>query len=283
MRTTTVTARATVRGELLEGTVTITVLDPPARAVLASAGTAIHDVPRFGLAAHDYVGWTQDPDPAAAFKNVKMHLAGSNIDAPGEWVKIAQGQYDTLIRHYFASMRAQGGLWTFGHEPRFTQGTTSDQATTQAEYRAAWERIIDVGEASGGPGAALYGTVILASAYRQGVAKGWWPNRPVGFYGLDGYADSTRLTADLVVKEFEAALPAGAKKAIFETSIRNGTDAQQVAYLTSLDAELKGDPAWVGCATWEGDQSGFDTTFRAPALAKFQQMALDPFYSHGGS
>lgn len=267
-----VIVRADVPGHgLLEREVVVTVRDAaPEPTILGSAGTAIHDVPRFGLAAHDYAGWRDPIDHAAAFQNIKMHLRGSDINQPGLWVPIANGDEDAQIRSYAAQMRAgPGQLVTFGHEPRFTQGT-------QAEYRAAWSRILAILRAEG-IGASKVGTVPLASQYRDGSAPGWIPLEPLDFYGVDGYGDSSRPTAQATFAPV-VALHGAKPKAIFETSMRNGTDAQQVAYVQSLDAMLKADPTWIGCCTWEGNQSGFDTTLRAPALTVLEGMAVDAFY-----
>lgn len=273
--------------DILTSTIIVTVLDPPvSKTVLGSAGLAIQDQPRFGLAVHDYVGWRQTLADCA-FGNIKMHLAGSDINAPGLWVAIAQGQEDAQIRTYAAWARSHPGRFlTFGHEPRWTQGTQYDaahpddpiaMAATQAEYRVAWERIIDVGAASGGWGGCKLGVVPIMQMYRQGTAMGFMPNRPLDFYGVDGYADSSRATAQALFRELTQAVGV-APKAIFETSFRNGTDAQQVAFIQSLDAMMKADRSWLGCCFWEGNQSGFNTTFGAQGQAAMQAMANDPFY-----
>ena len=247
-----------------------------ARSVLL--GSRIGQGHEFDLAAHTYLAWGEPITDSAPFLNIKMHKRTQDINGPGMWNAIAAGSEDTQLKAYAAALRAgPPKLVTFGHEPRQTQGTG-------AEYQAAWARVVSVLRTEGIGGCKI-GTVLLASVYRSGQQNTWLPqNIILDYYGVDGYGDSGRLTAQATFDAYIKSHSVDAK-AIFETSMRNGTTTQQQTYVRSVDALLKSDPTFLGCAFWEGVNGSIDTRLSGDGLAALQAMSVDPFYTRtlGGS
>jgi hypothetical protein len=84
---------------------------------------------------------------------------------------VIAGKYDTALRNWFAGMPSYPVYWSYSHEP---EDNIERGEFTAADYRAAWQRISDIANASAPPTAQLHSVLILMCwSLRSAANRNW--------------------------------------------------------------------------------------------------------------
>lgn len=213
------------------------------------------------------------------------------------WTQVANGSLDAYVTREVTALRARGGLWTkaivgFENEPE----AESPGKGTPAQYVAAFQHVIKVGDAAGFPGS--WTTFLMEFSWQaaSGRTPEAWVPPSVDLLGVHGYATrvgscggSIRSFVDTFDGPHATAVKLGKRMGIFELGYATAAGADPAAkgaFFRSIPGALRASLPRVDAITYWNSSGGgcslansYYLDSSQASLDGFRDAGLDPIFN----